>query len=482
MHKAPATWKMPISGRSLCMSRLTPGLLAICGLLSVATVARHSVAQTPQGGGGLHTVSPPSGGQIVYGTLENQASQSAGMVYMLRQVHGHYGDKPELGKLVQARDGSSLAAFFTLNDKNFSHTQQAGMVMVATVNGQMMAAVLTDDIKRFPSSEPGMVRTLMNAWHPAASSRSGGSASSWGSSSTPSASQAGRQTLSYASQKLYPATGGDRSATIDLPPDWKVTGVGGGQVTAEGPNGEFLGAALIWQNLPQARSSDLFRYYVDSANFIRQRARKPQMSFQLLSQQPIGKGQYNSGAGIIAYFIVDMHEGAGPCKGVVQVAPMGPGALGVTETWIPVRLYDAEQPMMVKIVNSEHQSTRVISAEGAADMDRIRQQGVRNQIQTDAINARSDASAKSYESQRNATNARNNIGGTQQATGNSHFDDINAGSEDMQNYILDRSTIQSTSTGAYGTFSDSFADDVVKNNPDKLQIKSNRQLLANGAW
>jgi hypothetical protein len=42
--------------------------------------------------------------------------------------------------------------------------------------------------------------------------------------------------------------------------------------------------------------------------------------------------------------------------------------------------------------------------------------------------------------------------------------------------------VQSTSTGAYATFTDSFADDLVKNNPDKLQAVTNRQLLASGQW
>jgi hypothetical protein len=438
----------------------------VISLLALASVASAQ-------GGGLQSLNPPSGGAVVYGTLENQKDQTTGMVYMLRQVHGHFGDKPALGKLVQARDGSSLAAFFTLTDNNFSHTQQAGMVMIDTVNGQMMAAVLTDDFKHFAASEPGMMRALMTAWHPAS-----------GSGRAASPNQGGSQTVFNASTRLYPATAGDHSVDITLPEGWKVTGMAGGSVTAAGPNGEFIGAALTWQGMSQLMSRDLFRSYVNMANAIRQRAGKPQLSFQLTSQTPLDR---SGGGGIIAYFIVDAHEGAGPCKGVAQISPWAGGALNVTETWIPVNLYDAEQPLMVKIVNGAHPN-QVFSAENAANTERIRQTGIRNQNQTNAINARSDASAASYESQRQSFNTRNNVGGTTQAngnyqsTGNAHMDDINAGSEDMQNYILDRGVVQSTSTGNYATFSDNFADDLVKNNPDKLVSTTNRQILANGGW
>ena len=70
-------------------------LTAAAALIVATSPAVYARAQGQ--GGGLHTLNPPSGGVIVYGTLKNQPSQAAGMVYMLHQVHGHYGDKPALG-------------------------------------------------------------------------------------------------------------------------------------------------------------------------------------------------------------------------------------------------------------------------------------------------------------------------------------------------------------------------------------------------
>ena len=447
-------------------------LVAVASLIAAAASTPYARAQ-PQGGG-LQSVNPASGGAIVYGTLENQKNQPDGMVYMLRQVHGHFGDKPVLGKLVQARDGNSLAAFFTLADNNFSHTQQAGMVLVETVNGQMMAAVLTDEFRHFAKSEPGMMRTLMSAWHPAGRR---GAMAEQGGGGVSSEDEVSRQTVAYnASQKLYPATGGDRSVIINLPPGWKITGMSNGQVTVEGLNGEVIGANLILQGMSQAMTSDLFRSYVNMTNLIRQRNGKPQISFQLVSEERIPGAR-----GVVANFLVDAHEGGGRCKGAAQISPLAGGTLGVTVTWGPVNVYDAEQPMFIKIINTQHQ-TAVMNAAIAAQMDATREQGIRNDNQTKAIDARREASNQRYEDQRNAFNARNNVGGTRQATGNSHFDDINAGSEDMQNYILDRGVVQSTTTGAYATLSDSLADELVKSNPNKLQAVTNRQLEASGQW
>ena len=43
---------------------------------------------------GLKTVDNPGGGQFVYGPLTGQSSQAAALVFMLHQVHNHFGDKP----------------------------------------------------------------------------------------------------------------------------------------------------------------------------------------------------------------------------------------------------------------------------------------------------------------------------------------------------------------------------------------------------
>ena len=415
-----------------------------------------------QQGGGLKFLNPAGGGQVVYGSLENQKSQDEGMVYMLRQVHSHFGDKPKLGKLVAARDGSSLAAFFTLNDNLQTHQPQSGLVLIESHNGHLNAAVAYDKAERFGKSEPALIRSLMAAWHPAGGSSSG----------AVSSTRSG-QMVTYVTQRLYPATAGDRSITIDLPPLWKITGLGGGSVTAEGPNGEFIGVALIWQNMQRALTPDLFESFVNMSNILRQRNGKPQGKFRLVSQQPLPPGPYTRGRPTMAQFTVDFNDQFGLRKGNARIAFAAAGALFVTESWIPVSVYETEQPMVTKIINTARQNRAVISAEGARDLDRIRQQAAANEIQAKAINERREAQAGQYEQHRQELNARNSQDQQKE-------NDFQAGSLDFQNYVLDRSVIQSTETHDYATTSNKFADAIVSAAPDKFVITTNRALIAKG--
>lgn len=65
---------------------------AVIGCASFAYAQGGSrVPAQPQAGEGLHTIDNPGGGQVVYGTLTGQSSLSNAMVFMLRQVHGHFG-------------------------------------------------------------------------------------------------------------------------------------------------------------------------------------------------------------------------------------------------------------------------------------------------------------------------------------------------------------------------------------------------------
>src|ERR1022692_815076 len=46
----------------------------------------------------LKTIDNPGGGQVVYGPLEGEKSMRDAMATMLRNVHGHFGEKPQIGK------------------------------------------------------------------------------------------------------------------------------------------------------------------------------------------------------------------------------------------------------------------------------------------------------------------------------------------------------------------------------------------------
>ena len=111
-------------------------------LLGVAAVMIPCLAQQA-GQSGLTTVNNPTGGQFVYGSLPGQSSKKDALVFMLHMVHTHFGDKPLIGKLLQSRDGGSLATFFTLNAQTMGGRPLAGLVIISTPrNGTPQAAVL----------------------------------------------------------------------------------------------------------------------------------------------------------------------------------------------------------------------------------------------------------------------------------------------------------------------------------------------------
>jgi hypothetical protein len=57
------------------------------------------------------------------------------------------------------------------------------------------------------------------------------------------------------------------------------------------------------------------------------------------------------------------------------------------------------------------------------------------------------------------------------------MDDIDRSSKMNQDYILDRSVVRDTENAARGTVSNSYADSLVRGNPDRFQIVPNQDLL-----
>src|SRR5664279_2653200 len=77
-----------------------------------------TVAASAESSDALKIINIPGGGQVVYGLLTAQNSMADAMVFMLKQVHGHFGDRPQIGKFFQARGSNSTAVFFNLTAKN----------------------------------------------------------------------------------------------------------------------------------------------------------------------------------------------------------------------------------------------------------------------------------------------------------------------------------------------------------------------------
>ena len=436
----------------------------------------------------IKIVDNPGGGQYAFGALTSQSNKADALIYMLHQVHGRFGDRPQVGKLFQSRDGSSLATFFTLTAKNMGGSPVTGLVIITQHgNAAPQMGILYDDSRRFVNTEPAMLKAVSAAWQGADSPAVSGSSPHSQAVSAPVANDV--------PEKLYPATGGDRSAVINLPPGWRVISVAGGSIAAEGNHGEMLSLQSAFQQIidprsPRAQSlmyggmasrgpkvvcplgPNLFDDYVCVVNQIRRNAGKPEATYNLTTATPQwGQGQIRP---LTVLFTVDLHDGMGLRNGSGRLDLLGTAgatwALGFSMSNIPQKYADSEAATLKAVVASYRRNESVISAENAAVMDRIRQQAIANQQQSDAINANREANKQSFD---------NHMQGLRQADADNdqHMANIDWQSKITQDYILDRSVVKEIDTDDRATVGNRFADSLVKSNPNHFEIVQNQDLI-----
>ena len=444
-------------------------VLLLLGALSPACGRTNAKASSDDT---LKIIDNPGGGQMVFGTLPGESSFGGGMATMLRNIHGHFGDRPQVGKFFQARGSDSVAAFFTLIAKNQGGRPIAGLLIVSMPQGSKpAAAVLYDDAARFPRTQAAMMQKLNEAWHSAARRPAPGNTDL---ASTPVA----RQT---ASQPLRMATAGDRSATVGLPAGWQLTGVSGGQLSAVGPKGEMVYLGIIHQQIHDPRSrqnlgvptmggrgrplvcssgGDLFSAYVSVSNQVRQNRQLPVGTFKLLSSQDLPRTQFEQQV-IQAMYEVDLHDGMGPRKGSARIGAMAPRgqptwAMTVSGSNAPKAVAEAEAPTILAVIHSYSQDARVIAGETRDVIGRIHADAKAAQIRADAQSAANSAHNRAFDP---------------------HMDDISRHSKSFQNYQFDRSQIQDNDLNARGAISNSTADALVRSDPNRYKILPTQDFL-----
>lgn len=428
------------------------------------------------------------GGEYAFGTLNSQNTKADALVYMLHQLHGKFGEKPQVGKLFQAKDGTSLSAFFTVTAKSTSGKHITGLIIITQRDqNPPQMGILYDFSDRFVTTEPGMLKAVSGAYQAAVAPSRGAPSPLQGQASSTSRGTAAPLTM---------VTAGDRSATIGLPAGWRLLNVAGGSLMAEGNHGEMMFMGIIYQQIIDPRSpqgqnimrmpnnsskarivypmgGDLFQAYVGVFNQVRRNNGKSQGSFTLTSSKNLPPD--SGGPAIQAIFTVDFHDGIGPRKGSARIgaiitrgSPMW--ALSVSMTNIPAQYADSEEATMLAAIRSYSQDRNVIAHEGASDLERIRQQGIANQAQTDAINGRREASAKSYDAHMQTLKQND-------AVNDEHMANIDWQSKITQDYILDRSVVKDLQEDGTATTSNRFADALVKANPFRFEIVPNSQLI-----
>jgi hypothetical protein len=442
---------------------------------SLALAAAVASAQSQEA---LKIIDNPGGGQVVYGPLTEARSTSSAMVFMLRQVHGHFGDRPELGKFFQTNGSDSTAVFFNVTNKNQGNQRVAGLVIVSVPrSGTPTAAVLYDEAGRFATTEPALMKALSAAWHDASMSRD----------STPPTSFSSDEA---SVPELHRATAGDRSASIGLPAGWQLTQVAGGSLRAEGPNSEAVFLGMLFQGIrdpsrmPQGYmgrgpalvasfNGDLFTAYASIINQMRQANGLSPATFKLLQEQPVAAP--GEGRVVLAMMELDLHDGKGPRTGSVRLgavyfAGAPTWALSVNGSQAPKTVAAQVAPTIKAMVASYSQNAAVVGAEQRAAMSRVQADAAAAAAQGRALDARREASNSSFDSHMKAIDRSN-------AAFDAHGDDLDRSSKVFQDYQLDRSVVRDNEYSERGTVSSSYADSLVRANPDRFQIIANQDLI-----
>jgi hypothetical protein len=407
---------------------------------------------------GFTVVNVPGGGQYIYGPFTGKGSMSDAVLYMLRNIHQYFGNRPELGKFVQSRDGTQTAAFFAVNAKAAGDKPMRGLFIVArSGDGSASGAVVFDETPRFATSEPGMMKSLYGVWHPTGIKTGAASANP-----PPGAAPLRANASPGVAAPLVQTSAGDHSASIGLPEGWKIISLNGGALSVAGPNGEMVNLGGLFQGYTVG--PDLFQSYVNISNQLRSKNGKPPASYTVLQRTEL------PGNALQVIFKVDLNDGIGPRRGSIRLGRWGAQAMSIDASNIPERYADAENATLLAVIHSFQPNAQVMGQLQQGAMNRVQADAARANQQSAAINARREANTAAYNQH------MNNIDAQAQAF-DSHMDNIDRSSKVTQDYILDRSVVRDTENGDRATVSNGYADSLVRANPDRYQVVSSQGLI-----
>jgi hypothetical protein len=402
------------------------------------------------------------------------------MAMMLRTVHGHFGDRPKIGKFFQVRGSHSLATFFSVTAKKQDGERITGLVIVSMPSGMKpAAAVLFDRADRFGTTEPLLMKKLSEAWK------------SQETSPEPDPEPAAAPARGGAIQPLQVTTFPDRSGHVGLPAGWRIIQAGGGTVHAAGPQGESIHFGVILRGIynpgnPKSRemlsylnkthkpyflcrsSADLVGAYQAISQQNHQRMGTPVPSLKVVSLTRLQPNQYEVQA-VLVRAEIDNHDGKGPLRsslrlGATREDMSGAWSMYISGAMVPDRLADEEWPTMTAMYASYGQDAAVINGQTAVVIAGI------HQVTANSLKQSADA---------NAANDRRNQAFDAAHEGGSKHNQSEDGAKynkSFENYQLDQTVVQDNESSARGTLGYASADSLVKNNPNRYQYVPTQDL------
>jgi len=435
--------------------------LALTVAISCGAVARSA---TP-----LTTIRNPAGGEIVYGHVDGATNEASAMGIILRSIHSECGNKPSVGKVFRVRGTGSDAVFFTVVKRTQGNKPVAGLIIASqSASGDVEAALVTDDAARFGTSVNPMLKTLFGAWHPA-----GGPTGRGSSHHAPPASDVPEMTKVSAD---------DDSASVSLPPGWKLNAGRYGTLFAGGPNGEraALGSGLVAfdSNNPRVARTEAFAqgagrntsyaramYYPHGADpattfvavvqRIRENAGAPAADITVAQAAELAAPAPWHCARITGSVDAKDNVGSREFDAVFCQGPesrMGQFMNVVSMVSIPEKFADRERATAAAILASFSTNSAVVGGEAsqmaAPEIAKIHAIGQRAAQQAASAHAMEDAHNASVES---------------------HWDAEDKSGQAFSNYLLDQTVISDNQNNAHATVWNSTADAMVKSNPDRYQ-------------
>ena len=349
-----------------------------CLILSVACVlpcrSQETVSNTTL------TLENPGGGKVIYSQAASQVSLTDGLAVMLRLVESRLGGRPLVGNLLRSRDGNTLAVFFTTHARNDQYKPMAGLMIVTAKPGVTpQSAVLFDKADRFPFTEAQLLHLLATD----------GPISESPSLESAALPPAGASPRPAEISPLHLASGGDKSASICLPPDWSIVQVSGGSLTAKGPNNEVIAlnsSQMVidpdsptahqlarmpkFSNLPQSRfpsEEGLFSTFTDVLNQLRATRKLPPAKFTLISSRNLDATRAKVRP-LEATYDLDLADGVGTRKGSARIDVVRTGSspewlMSISTSSIPLAYAAAEERTMRTVIRSFRQNEDVIMRE-----------------------------------------------------------------------------------------------------------------------
>ncbi len=439
--------------------------------------------------GSITMVDNPGGGQYVYGPIAEGASERAVIADMLGRIHQKFGDSPKVGRVLRNKTGESLAAFWDTRTGAPGGGPVSGMIILSEPKGgHGTAAVIYDISKRFPTTAGQMLHRLNGI--------TGGSPAAENPASVKQATGAAPRAPAMAAtgtaEPLQFTPFPDGTGSVGLPAGWRIVESAHGGAIARGPRGEqvvlsrtfnavdprYPAAQQMIRTMGMPGSMVAVQYgmdptqsYLSAVNQMAQKQHRepPAINIASVDQQ---KGPDGFPFAVLNGD-VDLHDGQGVRDITVHEYEMGkPDQQGnwglvVFAFIVPRGEMPKYQATMKAIRYSFRQNGQAMQGQDQAALARQKAAFDASQQLNQARNQAFDAHMKSLD-QASADRA---AAGDSQGKRNQAFD----------NYLLDRTAITDTRTGAQGTVSNAYAQSLIHNDPHFEEVPT-EDLLKGVTW